>query len=356
MIEYFHQVSDDYLLMSKLIGKYMLEFKDDYFPENHLADAKRLRRLAKEFENADILSKLGYGIEKQNNKYRYTYKDKMMLDDVDSNSLLDILSLAEVSKTFHYRKDLPKLKKMLKRTFKLEDEHYEIYVGHNNLYGENKYLKNENAKLLKIKKAISSGDSIRFFIEYDEQNLYKENLLLKANENVKLDDGLVKKKKHIMKPYLVIHDSDETYISFKKNDALPSSKMNEKSYYVNMANIIFESMVTIKNKNIGSHKIDKKKIKYTIPTRESMIMKVSTSVGYLLKTRQADYSIIEENAKEGYMLIEFSEAYHGLNFIFMHGGPELLFKKFIDDHQNKITLEKWNDKVNNMIRHSNEGK
>ena len=349
MMEHFLESSNDFLLMSKLIQKYMDAFPEVFLKENQASDEKRLRRLIARFDNEPLLDKIGFKVEQQGNKYRYTFnKQKIDMNETDTNALMDILSLAEVSNNFHYRKDIPKLKKTLINTFNIEDEAFEIYVGHNNY--DNKES-NNNDKLLMIKKIIKSHNLLEFKIKYDEMNEYNERLLLKVNAPKTNEHGdLHRKNIHTMKPYLIIHDSDETFVLFKKNDFIEQKQPIEQSYFVNLSNIIFSSMSNIKNTKKGKHNIDIKDIQYTIPSRQHIKMKVSTKIGYLLETRQGNYKIL--NKTQHYMKIEFSEIYHALNFVFMHDGPHNLFKSFYNDDINKDILEKWDSKIRNL---NNEG-
>ena len=349
-MEHFLESSNDFLLMSKLIKKYMDDFPKVYLKENQVADEKRLRRLVAKFDDT-LLEKIGYKVEKKGNKSRYTFSEvKKNMDEDDCNTLTDILSLAEVSKNFHYGQDIPKLKKTLANTFDIEGEPYEIYVGHNN-YGNDKASSNHK-KLLMIKEIIKEHNLLNFQIKYNEENEYNTKLLLEANTtSANGDTDLYRKLTHEMKPYLIIHDSDETFILFKRNNFIEKELPMEQSYFVSLANIVYSSMSVIKNTKKGIHKIDIKNIKYTIPSRKHIKMKVSTKIGYILETRQGDYKVI--NRDKNYMLIEFSEIYHALNFVFMHDGPENLFRGFYHDEENKDILEKWNAKVGKFKHEGN---
>lgn len=353
LLEHFNDCSDDFLLMSKLINSYM--DSNSIAEENKKGESKRIRRLLDKTSNNDVLKMMGFDSKRKGNKFKYTsFKKIDILDDDDCNTLTDVLSLAEVSKNFHYRNDIPKLKKSLRNSLQFQEEKFEIYVGHNNLGGENSYLKDERKKLNLIKKAINKNDLLKFWIEFDEENDYKNTSLLKSNIGKAFDDAKLSRKiNHVLKPYLIIHDSDETFILFKPNDFLETTKGDddsivEKNIFVNMANIIFSSMEISPNRKKGRHKIDIEDIKYSFPSRKSIKMKISSSIGYSLKSRQADYSILKIDDTENSWLIEFSEIYHSLNFLFMHGGPITAFGPFYNHIDNVDILKKWNDKIDNI--------
>ena len=361
LLEYFNNHSDGFLLMSKLINGYMDSIGIEDI--NKKSESKRIRRLTERTSNDEVLNKMGFTFERKGNKFRYSSLKRIeALDDEDCNTLTDILSLAEVSKNFHYRHDIPKLKKSLRKSLKFQDEKFEIYVGHNNLNGENNYLRNERNKLSLIKESIIGNKSLEFWIEFDEENEYDKSSLLKANTKSEFNNQkLPKKIAHYLKPYLIIHDSDETFILFKANNYLEyddncDELVVERNIFVNMANMIFSGMNIVANKKSGKHKIKIEDIKYTIPSRQSVNMKISSSIGYALKTRQADYSIIKVNEEDNSWLIEFAEIYHALNFLFMHGGPITAFGKFYKEDANIDILKKWNDKINNIPGIKNETK
>ena len=341
MLEFFANHSNEFLLKSKLVKAYLDKYSADDYNES---DEKTIRRISEQFDEDDFLNKLGFRLEKRTTKYRYSKIDQSniikKLGSKNCNALVDALSLASVSKNFHYRNDIPPLMKILEKKFELIDEKFEIYVGHNNNSGKGVILPNNYNLLIKIKEAIVLKRKFVFTIDFDEQNDNNSKCLLESKK-IADDHGNYEFINHEMFPILIIHDSDETFIEFKKSH----NKMIGNRYFVSLGNIRKDGYSISDDPQRHNHPIDTERAKFSIPSRKSIKMKVSTNVGYLLKTRQGDYEIIEENLKEEWMSIKFSEIYHGLNFIFMHNGPKNLFKEFYDDEINNEILFEWNKKI-----------
>ena len=333
----------EYLKQNKLITKITIE-----------SQLKKITRvLTKIQNNEDAINKAGFLIkyhEKHSSKFTLirTLRN-IKLTEQEMNALLDVLSLAEVSNNFHYKNDIPALKSRLFEVFDLKDESFEHYVGHNN---KSEDFFNDREKLRLIKQCILDDNAMKFSIQYDEENDGDNKLLLRSKKNdSKLGKDFAILEVHRMKPIEIIHDSDETFISFIK-----SKKDTDRSlrYYVNISNIIHKhemfnnEIEIITDRSLFNKLQDVKKVehKYTFQHRRSIRMKITSKNGYKLVTRQANFSIVENN--KDYMILEFSEIYHALNFIFMHDGPKNLFGEFFIDKDNIPVLKAWDEKWSNI--------
>ena len=308
------------------------------------------RILNENINNPFLANSLGYKIQsapisdsKRRNKIIILEgkHEKEELNSEQVNAIMDILSLAEVSNNFHYKKDLPDLRNFLVSRFNLEDEDFEVYVGHNNRTNND-----ELEKLLFIKDAIRGKSEIQFSLEFNEENDNNNKNSLKALTDEKNGIGL--KTEYQMFPISIIHDSDETFVKFIK-DSVDTFSERRQSSFVNLSNIIhgsnkYNMKMLDQGKKQPVHELSK--LDYTIPTRKSLKMKVSTKVGYKLRTRQSNYQILKDTPD--YMELKFSEIYHGLNFMFMHDGPTNLFGSFIDDDINIEAKKEWDKKINKI--------